>query len=711
MSSLYKLRSRCLVTFASWSKTCQGLSFIILTSTLFAANSPWQNATPEELAQTESSIEPGVAAEAILRRIEIDDSGYPLNRTIKEYIRYKIFDPQKADRILRLSKKSVSLEGVDFQAGAMKARLTQPDGSTKEFGAESVHERQVVKDATSDTFLHRVFGSDGLEVKEKFLAVGGALPGAILEFQTTDEQQWAPPVTFIPPQIPSIPIRKFEYFQEPTSNTDNFAFQFFTLNGGEPDAKNEKAKKTVTFTRKNLPSLRSEPLSGASPYYAPTLVSCYTRLRYTTLKVSSKTRHFSPEFPWAPVATIENWRAEEHISITGTVKKTAAEITQGASSEIEKARRIHDYVSQLHTRYIRQRNNRSTVIYDLDIVSMEDVINFEKRLPEKLTSSDFLWLAVSLYRAAGLRAEIVLVPNRRIVPFNRSIVSKAFIQDICAGVEIGGAWHFSSPLARPSLAFDELTWEHEGQGGLLALDNKQQFVEVPLSQPERSSASNTGTFQLTADGVLQGQCKLVFTGHEAYRIRALLSGRPKERQLNVARANLRRQFQGVDVVVTEISNVEDPYKPVEVSYAMRWPGFAVAADQRLIFHPFVFRNHSASPFSATERTHPVIFDFLHVENDDAIITLPPGYELEVKNAPPSAPGKALSYVVDLTFNAKTRQLHAKRTLSSGILAVGVKDYPTLKKWYDEISTSDQHQLVLVRKAAPLPSPSPTASAP
>ena len=139
-----------------WLSTC----LLLLTDSVFGATSPWVNATKEELAQTESTLEPNVAAEALLRRIEVDDSDYPANRTVKEYVRYKIFDPDKADHLLRLSKSARSVDGVRIEATTMKARLTQPDGSTKEFGAESIHERQVAKDSTANTFLHRVFGVD-----------------------------------------------------------------------------------------------------------------------------------------------------------------------------------------------------------------------------------------------------------------------------------------------------------------------------------------------------------------------------------------------------------------------------------------------------------------------------------------------------------------------------------------------------------------------
>jgi len=682
-----------------------------VSSSLCGASNPWLNATKEELAQTESTLERNVAAEALLRRIEVDDSDFPANRTVKEYVRYKIFDPEKADHILRLSKNSRSVEGVNIEATNMKARLTQPDGSTKEFGAESIHERQVVRDSSADTFLHRVFGTEGYQEKEKFLAVGGALPGAIIEFQITTEEQYANLVTFRPIQILDIPTRTFEYFQQQNRNTDDYTFQFFALSGGDAEVKTDKARGRVTLTKKNLPALHDEPFSGASTYYATTLVSCYTRSHYITYKSSSKTRHFSPDLPWAPVATIENWLEIEHVTISSGVKKTAAEITQGATSEEEKARRIHDYVAQLYLRFVRSAQSRTFLISSADIVSMDEVINFEKKRPDKLTSSDFLWLAVSLYRAAGLNTEVVMVPNRRLVPFNRNTVSTAFLQSECVALKIGEKWHFSSPLGYPPLAFDELPWEYEGQGGLLALDNKQTFVEIPFPPAERSVVSNTGEFSLEANGTLHGRGKLVFTGHDAYLFRSLLFGLSSEKQLGFTRTIFRQQFRGGDIKVDDIANVEDPYKPIEVSYMIRWPGFAVAADKRLIFHPFVFRTHSVSPFSATARVNPVVFDFPHQEVDDVKITLPRGYELEVKNAPPSAPGKLLSYQVMLTFAPKIRLLHSERTLSSDLISVGAKDYSTLKKWYDEISTSDQHELVLVNYGKPAPGRSPDSSAP
>ncbi len=56
---------------------------------------------------------------------------FPLERTITEYLRYKIFSPDKAEGITRMSgiDRNVSQNKID-----LRARLTLPDGTAREFG-------------------------------------------------------------------------------------------------------------------------------------------------------------------------------------------------------------------------------------------------------------------------------------------------------------------------------------------------------------------------------------------------------------------------------------------------------------------------------------------------------------------------------------------------------------------------------------------------
>jgi hypothetical protein len=670
---------------------------------LFSPNvhaAAWKPFPPEELTGKTAPLEPDAAAEVLYRKIEIDDSDYPRWRTITEYTRYKIFDPERADNIIRLSEFTAAVRSNDVRTVDMSARLTLPDGTTKEFGAESVHEQNVIRESVPVTFFTPY--AERVEVKQKFLVVGGAQPGSILEFKVRTVERASLPRVFRPLQIPDVPIRRLEYIHE-LGQSPFFQTSFFVINSTNIEIKEDKSSRTVTLTGHDLPSLHNEPFSGVPSYYSATAVTCYEANTFATVKGISISRHFTPEMgPWAPYATIGNWTSRVHVEITKDIKKVAAEITQGATSELEKAQRIHDYVQNLNQKFIHQGKKSHEAVFgtiDDSIVSMYDVLHFQEQDPPPLKSSDFLWLEISLDRAAGLHTEALLLPSRIIAPFDPRLPSSAFLQETCAAIEIDGHWHFSMPQLRNSIPFDQLPWPLEGQQGLLALDSKQEFIDVPATPPGQSVTKNEGTFTLDAAGTLTGQCKRTLTGHCAYDARALLN-RKKEPD-NIIRQILRRELDPAEIEITGIENLDDLTKPLEISYTLTWAGFATIADNRVFFHPFVFHTKALSPFTATERQNPIYFPFEYQDNDHLTIAFPPGYDPEVKVEPASHPGKILSHTLKLAYDAEHHVLYVDRDLSSALIAVEPSNYAILKGWYDAVADSDQYQLILVRKAAPV----------
>ena len=205
----------------------------------------WQVATPEELAGMAPTLEPGVAAEAILWKIEVDDSEFPEVRTINEYVRYKVFDPQRADRLMRLSEQSLSYDGTMLRAAEMGARLTLPDGTAQEFGAESIKERTVLRKGDSESLAQRLFGAEGVELKEKFLAVGNVQPGSILEVRTSVKEHYPRLASFRPLQMDAVSVLRLEYRLHPASE-EHYNRSVSLLNTTQLELKTDKKSGVVT---------------------------------------------------------------------------------------------------------------------------------------------------------------------------------------------------------------------------------------------------------------------------------------------------------------------------------------------------------------------------------------------------------------------------------------------------------------------------------
>jgi hypothetical protein len=654
---------------------------------------PWQPFPQEELTGTIVPLEPDAAAEVLFRKTEINDYAFPEFRITTEYTRYKIFDPERADNIVRLSEFVTTANGNDIRMVDMSARLTLTDGTTKEFGTESVHEQNVINASLPGTFLTTYAAH--LEVRQKFIAVGGAQPGSILEFKVRTIEQYPPLTVFRPLQIADIPIRRLEYIHH-LGEGRGFHTSCFVLNSANIETKEDKNNLTVTVTGHDLPSLRNEPFSGVPSYYSATVVTCYESTTFLSPKGIELDDHFSiTSDPWVPYATICNWFLLNHVELTRAVKKAAKEIAQGATTDLDKAQRIHDYVQDLHQKFLHRTEKPPGLLsLDRSVISMSDVLNFEESNPPLLSSIDFLWLAISLDQAAGLHTEALLLPSRTVARFNLQLPSIAFLPEICAAIEVNGQWHFSMPQLPTPISFDQLPWPLEGQQALLALKGKQEFIDVPATPPEKSVTKNEGSFALDADGTLTGQCKRTLTGHYAYDVRMLLSH--EKDPDNILKEILSKELEPAEIDITGIENLDDLSKPVEISYTLTWTGFATAADNRMFIHPFVFHANSPSPFTATERQNPIFFPFEHQDNDHLTIQLPPGYEVEVKVAPQSQPGDILSHTLALAYDPKHHVLYVDRDFSSSLIGVEQSNYANLKQWYDAVADCDQYQLILVK---------------
>jgi hypothetical protein len=72
------------------------------------------------------------------------------------------------------------------------------------------------------------------------------------------------------------------------------------------------------------------------------------------------------------------------------------------------------------------------------------------------------------------------------------------------------------------------------------------------------------------------------------------------------------------------------------------------------------------------------------------------------------PGKTLNYDVSISYGAARHFIRFTRDFSSELGLVPANRYPDLKRWYDLVVDSDQHELVLLKKASGVAAPAAPA---
>lgn len=225
---------------------------------LHAAKPAWKPITPEELAETSPRLEADAPAEILIWNVEVDDRNFPQERKTTEYIRYKIFAPDKVDAITRIS--GIEVTGSSERWG-LHARLVLPDGTTREFGKEAIKERPLVQQAKGKGLLGWLAARPPAVI-EKFLVIGGVERGAVLEYRVVRRDYWPGAISFFIGQRESTPVRRFDYSCRLSSNKEDFRHRTFVTNSKGARLLEDPKARTVTIEASNLPSSPSSHCAG-----------------------------------------------------------------------------------------------------------------------------------------------------------------------------------------------------------------------------------------------------------------------------------------------------------------------------------------------------------------------------------------------------------------------------------------------------------------
>jgi hypothetical protein len=232
--------------------------------------------------------------------------------------------------------------------------------------------------------------------------------------------------------------------------------------------------------------------------------------------------------------------------------------------------------------------------------------------------------------------------------------------------------------------------------GLVSDDRSPTFVQTPISPPARSLAKRTGTFALAEDGTLEGEVRLEYTGHLAVDFKERYDAESAEEREKTVREQVREQLGAAELSEVALENVTDPSKPFVTAYKVKVPGYAQRTGKRLFLQPAYFERGRRPLFPASQRLHPVYFEYPWSEEDEVEIQLPAGYALESPDAPaPITVGDLSEYQVRLSVRDGRLRLRRAFHFGGGSRILFPTDvYTVLKGYFDDIQKSDEHALTL-----------------
>jgi hypothetical protein len=641
------------------------VSFLLLSASTAAAQD-WRPVDPAQLAAKTPLVNRDADAEAIFWEVRVNDSDIDL--IFNHYIRIKIFTERGKESQSKIDIQYLGRHQIKDIAG----RTIKPDGSIVELKKDAIFERTVVK-------------LSGAKVQAKSFAMPGVEPGAIIEYRWKEIRPYTLANNLRLHFQRDIPVQSVKYYLKPLQ-MDRMGMSVMTFNGQNAPMVKEKDGFYST-TMNNVPAFREEPRMPPEDQVRTWMLVYYT----------SQDKPDPAKF-WADLGQRIFDDVKGKMKPNDEVKKAAATIIGDAATPEEKLKRLFDFC-----RYkIKNVSDDASGMTDEQRKKMKANNSPADTLKRAMGDTDDIdMLFAALAGAAGFEARLALSTSRDDMFFDPKLPVAYFIDQSCIAVRVNEGWRFFKPGSL-YVNYGMLRWQEEGVAALVADSKESKFVETPLSMPTKSLERRSANLRLGEDGTLEGDVKIVYTGHLAYDKKEYNDDdSPEQRE-----ATLREMVEsrlGAEISNIRIENVTDPDKPFIYSFHIKVPGYAQRTGKRLFFHPAFFQHGIKALFQTSERKHAIYFRYPWAEEDTVMIDLPPGYALDNAEQPQSfAIEKIGGYEVNIGVTTDKRTMQYTRKFffgGEGRIIFQAPTYPTLKRIFEVIHETDNHTIALKQSAA------------
>jgi hypothetical protein len=638
----------------------------------------WRPVDPAELALKTPVVEKDADAEALFWEARVADeiqenieTAYP-RTVINHYIRVKVFTERGREA---QSKIDIPF-GNNVEIKEIAARTIKPDGTIVELAKKDIFERTIIK-------------AGGAKVKAKSFAMPAVEPGAIIEYRWKEVRGNHLSLYDRYQFQRQIPVQMVKYYFKPlklegyyTGPLPQMSVRMF--NGQFQPFQKEKDGFAST-TMKNVPAFREEPHMPPEDQ-----VRAWTLLYYSA-DVKKK-----PQDYWREHGKSEYDVAKGMMKANDDVKKAAAQIVGDAATPEQKLERLYTYC----------QTKIKNIYDDANGMTAEERKNAkENKSPADTlkhgagTAADIDLLFAAMASGAGFDARLARIGDRSRMFADFTFPNTYFVREFIVAVKVGDNWRFFEPSSA-YCPFGMLPWRREGQQALI-LDSKEPvFVRTQLSTPEKSVEKRSATLALDADGTLEGDATIEYTGHLAMIKKEENDDDSQEQREASLRELIKAHLSTAEVTNIKIENVTDPAKPFVYRFHIRVPGYAERTGKRLFLQPAFFEKGEPTLFSASARKHQVYFHYTWQEEDDVTISLPPGFSLDSPDAPaPFKVSDVAAYGVKMQVLGKNEKLVFHRSWMFNALIFPQTSYAGVKQVFDMLHTGDSHTITFKQGTA------------
>lgn len=630
----------------------------------------WTQPTPEELKMTVDPAAPDAPAVYLYRDERIDDKVHYQ----RVYARIKILTAKGKEEFGDIE---LPYQAHGFGIRAIEARTIHADGTVIPFTGKP-YDKELMK-AGNVKIMAKVFSMPDVQV------------GSIVEYQYElqyDDNYVEPPRWFVQQDVY---VHKAHYHFVPLDLSGN---RFVTVT--DPMGKERTATRLLYY--QNLPGdakvkdqmdgfdLTVENISPLpDEEYSPPMESFSYRVIF----------YYSPEFTgadfWKDEGKTWSKDVDRFAEPSDAIRQAVAQITAPGDNDEQKLTKIYAAVMGLeNTSFTREHSAAENRAEGLHVKTAADIWAQKRGTDDEITR-----LFIAMARAAGMRADAMIVADRDENFLNTGYLKWDQLEDEIAIVTVGGKEMYFDPGER-YCEFGELHWRHTQVQGMRQTDKGPVLAVTPGSRYADNRVVRIAELQLGADGSLKGVIRIAMTGVEALRWR--------QRALVTDEATIKKEFEdelqervpdGVVVKTNHFLSLTD-YNS-QFMAVMDVSGSMGTVTGKRVFVPGAFFEARVKPlFAETKRENPVDLHYPYVARDEGSLTVAPGLTMESVPTNGKVPLKTLAFFQEV-YGAKGSEYQQVREMALGTPLYKAEEYADLRDFFQKANAQDEELLVLKRE--------------
>jgi len=603
--------------------------------------------TPEELAMTGYPAAPG--AHAVI--LEWDHRQDDTDAWESEYFRIKIFD---RDAAKYADIELPYLGGGSSWIRRLEARTIHPDGKIIPFDGKT-YDKVIVKSSRL-AFMARTFTLPDVQ------------PGSILEYfyvRASSGRNSFPTHWVLQRELP---VLKETVWFSPLKSIPSY----YTHAGLPPGTALKQEVAYYELTLENMPAAEAEPFSPPEGN--------------TNARIDFYYKHRDIDYAhyWEQVSARHAAMIAVELSDSRLIRKTAVELTAGASTPDEKLRRIYARVQQI--RNVTYEPSRTDREQDCESDNVDSALKNGCGRRVQLNR-----LFVSLARAAGLDAYVVEASTRDDRFFAKQVPDYSQLDREIALVVIDGREHFYDP-ATPMTPFGILPWEVTGVPGMKLVKGAGVFVGLPHLVPTDAIVRRKADLRIDGD-VVKGSVTIAFIGEEALQQR-LARRNDDEATVRKAIEELVKTWlpEGSSVKLTSLGSMRSGEEPLTAGLDVELGNAGSTAGSRMLLPLSIFTAASRNPFAVSERRHDIYFRYERQAEDEVVLAMPDGYTVE--SLPPVRELNLGGLAFRNSWSREGNAVTFKRTFTVNTLLIDKANHERVRQFYDTSLAADQESIIL-----------------